>query len=127
MKKLPLLVLFALILGAFRGNAQSLHNTAWKMYVAGLSDTLTLHIGSDTSFVTISAGDVVIRSLCHVAGDTLTMKDFDGQYMCQDGTGVYQYTVKDDKLVLKMVTDPCNDRATSINGMPWDRAKMIKN
>jgi hypothetical protein len=127
MKKLSLLIIFAFILGAFRGNAQSLHNTAWKMYVAGLSDTLTLHIGSDTSFVTISNGEVVVRSVCHASGDTLTMKDFEGQYACQDGTGVYHYTVKDDKLVLKMVTDPCDNRVNAINGIPWDRAKMMKN
>ena len=124
---LAIIVLVALVAGAFQGNAQSLHNTDWKAYITALSDTITLHIGTDTSWVTVTSGDVVVRSLFHVSGDTLSMQDFDGQYACQNGAGTYQYTIKEDKLVMKMVTDPCDGRVGSINGIVWDKAKMIKN
>jgi hypothetical protein len=127
MKKLNLLAIFILFTGAFRADAQSIHNTAWKTYITSLSDTITLHIGGDTSFVTVSTGDVVVRSIFQASGDTLTMKDFEGQYACQNGTGIYKYTIKEDKLVMKMVTDPCDGRGTAIDGIAWDKAKMLKN
>ena len=126
MRKTISLAIVVLIVGAFHGNAQSLHNTDWKAYISALNDTITLHIGNDTSFVTVTSGDVVVRSLCRISGDTLSMQDFDGQYACQNGAGIYLSTIKEDKLVLKMVTDPCDGRVSSINGIVWDRAKMIK-
>jgi len=128
MKKLSLLVVFALVAGIFRADAQSLHNTAWKTYVSGLNDTLTLHIsGGGTSFVTLSNGDVVIRSVFHVSGDTLSMSDFDGQYACPSGAGKYTYSIKEDKLTMKMITDPCDQRGPAIDGVAWDRAKTKEN
>lgn len=127
MRKLSLLTISVLIMGAFRVDAQSLHNTAWKTYITSLNDTLTLHIGGDTSFVTASSGDVVVRSIFQSSGDTVSMKDFDGQYACQNGAGIYKYTIKEDKLTMKMVTDPCDGRGTAIDGIVWDRAKMLKN
>jgi hypothetical protein len=126
MKNLSLLIVFALVAGAFTGNAQSLKNTAWKTYISGLNDSITLHIGNDTSFVTMGTGDVVVRSVCHVSKDTLTMQDFDGQYMCASGMGTYVIALKEDKLTMKMVTDPCTDRSGSIDGATWVRVKMDK-
>ena len=122
MRNLLLSTILILVAGAFRGNAQSLQNTVWKAYLTGPNDTVTLHIGKDTSFVTMGAGDlVVVRSICRVSKDTVSLQDFEGQYLCPDGTGVYLYTVTADKLVLKMVNDPCDGRATAINGVAWAR------
>lgn len=127
-KTLLSLMTLVIIAGISRVDAQSLHNTAWKTYVTGLGDTLTLHIsGGDSSFVTVSTGDVVVRSTFHVSNDTLSMSDFDGQYACQNGLGIYKFTVTDDKLVMKMVTDPCTDRGSAIDGATWNRAKIKEN
>jgi hypothetical protein len=127
MKKLSLLAIFVLVAGAFRADAQSLQNTAWKTYVSGLNDTLTLHIGTDSSFVSTGSGDVVIRSVVQVSADTVSMRDVDGQYACTNGTGIYKYSIKEDKLVMKMVTDPCDNRSGAIDGITWDRAKTKEN
>ncbi|HXB92600.1 MAG TPA: hypothetical protein VNU72_09935 [Puia sp.] len=121
MKKLTLLTVLALAAGVFHANAQSLRNTAWKTYITTASDSMTLHIGTDSSWVTTGGGDVVVRSLCHVSKDTITLDDFDGQYMCPNQKGVYTYTLKDDKLVLNLVNDGCDGRATGINGVAWIR------
>src|ERR1700733_7964903 len=99
MKKLTLLIVVAFVAGVSHTNAQSLRNTAWKTYITTASDSMTLHIGIDSSWVTTGGGDVVVRSLFHVSKDTLTLDDFDGQYMCPNQKGVYTYTLKDDKLV----------------------------
>jgi hypothetical protein len=123
MKKMILPVLVVLMAGAFRGNAQSLHNTAWKMYVSSLNDTLTLHIGNDSSYVTTGTGDVVVRSTCRISKDTVTLQDFDGQYICPNQPGVYTFIIKDEKLVLKLVSDDCEGRNAAINGIAWARVK----
>ncbi|HEY6899113.1 MAG TPA: hypothetical protein VI233_00660, partial [Puia sp.] len=56
-----IILAFALCFSAFanQSQAQSLKNTAWKFYVEPLHDTLTMHIGNDSSFCTTSTGDVV--------------------------------------------------------------------
>ncbi len=123
MKKLILLIVVSLVAGFYHTTAQSLRNTAWKTYITTASDSMTLHIGIDSSWVTTGGGDVVVRSLFHVSKDTLTLDDFDGQYMCPNQKGVYTYTLKDDKLVLNLVNDGCDGRATGINGIVWIRAR----
>ena len=127
MRKLISLAFFIFIAGAFRGNAQSLHNTAWKAFFTGPNDTLTLHIGIDSSFVTMSNGDIAARSTIRVSKDTLSLTDFDGQFMCPNSTGVYQFTVSTDKLVMKLISDPCDGRSTAINGVEWSRVKIKEN
>jgi hypothetical protein len=123
-------VLFILVVvlsaGASRVQAQSLQGTAWKFYLAGLHDTLTLHIGADTSFTTSSAGELLVRSICKVAKDTIKLRDFAGEYYCPDGEGVYRYTVEGDYLSFFLVTDPCGNRSGAINGTKWRKTEEMK-
>src|ERR1700743_925110 len=95
MRHLPvILFVFVLGVGSTGLHAQtSLKNTAWKFYVDALHDTLTMHFGADTSFCTSSTGDLIVRSTYKTVGDTVKMKDVDGQYPCMDGDGVYRYVV----------------------------------
>ena len=126
MRHLTLLFTFALITGAsFRGNTQSLKNTAWKTYVTSANDSMILHIGNDSSFVTGSNGDVVVRSVFHVMKDTLTIEDYDGQYMCPNTKGTYLYSIKEEKLVMKLINDGCDGRATGIDGIAWIKVKTL--
>ena len=108
--------------GAGRLQAQSLQHTAWKFYLDALHDTLTLHIGADTSYTTTSAGEMVVRSVCKIVNDTLTLRDFAGEYYCPDGEGIYRFTVEGDYLSFFLVTDPCGNRSGSINGTRWRKA-----
>src|ERR1700742_1629711 len=110
-KTAAVLFFFFLLAVASRLQAQSLKNTAWKFYVESLHDTLTMHIGEDTSFSTSSSGEMVVRSLCKVGKDTVKITDFGGQYNCPDGQGVYKYAVEGDVLSFFLVTDPCPYRA----------------
>lgn len=89
MKKTMLLVFFLLFgLAGPQLHAQSLKNTNWKAYFGDpLYDTLTLHIRTDSSFVTDKSGNAVVRSVCKVSADTLSLTDYDGQYACPNATG----------------------------------------
>ena len=112
--------------GVNRLSAQSLTNTAWKFYVEPLHDTLTMHIGADTSFSTSSSGEMIVRSLWRQVKDTVKINDLDGMYPCTAGEGIYRVSVEGDYLTFVMVVDPCNQRADALNGVKFLRAKEIK-
>jgi len=80
MKKMVLLIgvfCFASIVSQVCG--QSINNRNWKAYFADpINDTLTLHVRSDSSFVTTSKGDVMLRTNCIITGDTLWLGRFAG-------------------------------------------------
>jgi len=119
------LLVFALCAGSTAVRAQSsLKNTAWKFYVDALHDTLTMHIGVDTSFSSSSSGDVIVRSTYKTVGDTIKIKDVDGQYPCMDGEGVYKYVVDGDTLTFLLVADPCYNRSGALVDTKFKRTAV---
>jgi len=123
MRKTLFLSIALSLAGAISLHAQSIKGTNWKLYIDELHDTLTLHIKGDSSFVTDGSGEVVVRSLCKVSKDTITLKDIDGKYVCPDQAGVYTFAFIADTLTMTLVNDPCDNRSTSINGARWIRSK----
>jgi len=123
MRKTLFLSIALSLAGAISLHAQSIKGTKWKLYIDELHDTLTLHIKGDSSFVTDGSGEIVVRSLCKVSKDTITLKDIDGKYVCPDQAGVYTYAFVADTLTMTLVNDPCDNRSNSINGARWIRAK----
>jgi hypothetical protein len=121
-KLLAVLLVFFLCVFAGRLPAQSLQNTAWKFYVDGLNDTLTMHIRADTSFCTSSSGEMIVRSHYQFINDTVKMKDIDGQYPCMEGEGVYRYKVDGDYLTFYLISDPCDNRSNSLKDLKLKRA-----
>jgi len=99
--------------------AQSLKNTSWRMFVDQLHDSLTIHIGTDTSFVTAGDGSVVVRSVFKVSGDTLSLSDYEGQYACPDMKGSYKIGVDSDLLGFLLIDDPCEGRVGTLNNSKW--------
>ena len=120
------ILVFFFTAGVNRLPAQSLANTAWKFYVEPLHDTLTMHIGADTSFSTSSSGEMIVRSLWKQVKDTVKINDLDGMYPCTAGEGIYRVSIEGDYLTFVMVTDPCNQRADAINGVKFLRTAAIK-
>ena len=121
MKKLLTLAAFLLLTAmTFQLHAQSLRNADWKTYIGGeINDTITLHIHSDSSLVTNSAGAVFVRSLCKISGDTLTLNDYDGPYACPNMEGKYRIHLEDSHLTLSLISDPCDGRLHAIDGIKW--------
>lgn len=117
------IVVLFLSAGANRLQAQSLTNTAWKFYVEPLHDTLTMHIGADTSWSTSSSGETIVRSLWKQVKDTIKITDVDGMYPCTSGEGVYRVSVEGDYLSFFMVTDPCDQRSNALNGVKFLKTK----
>ena len=101
--------------------AQSIQNTNWKAFIADpLNDTLTIHIRTDSSFVTNSKGDVLVRSNYTIVSDTLTISDYGtGDYVCPDMKGSYKFVRSGDNLIFTLIDDPCEGRAQTLNGSKW--------
>ena len=125
MKKIILLIgLFFLTSATFHLQAQSINNKNWKAFFAEpFNDTLTLHIKSDSSFVTLSNGEVLVQSACKITGDMITITDYStGQYSCPDATGKYKINLNGDSLILTLIEDSCEGRAQALNGVKWIKA-----
>ncbi|HLY71344.1 MAG TPA: hypothetical protein VKR53_16535 [Puia sp.] len=126
MKKLLLLPVIFFSLCAVKLNAQSLANTTWKgLFGDPINDTLTLHFQKDTFYVSNTPGDVVVRSVLKISKDTMTITDFDGQYMCPQAEGVYTYIISGDSIAFTLVSDACEGR-NGITQIKWIRAAPKK-
>jgi hypothetical protein len=125
------LVCFAFLVS----QSQSIDNKNWKAHLpVPINDTVTLHLNSDSSFITNSEGQVVIRMSCMVNGNTLTMVNEDpGEHGCPDQKGIYTINFKGNTFVLTVVSDACEGRAQALAGVLWsesarnDQAKFRSN
>jgi hypothetical protein len=116
------IAVFLLVAGLSGARAQSLVNTNWKTFIGvGVSDTLTLHIRADSSFVTNTMGTVVVKSTCKIAGDTMTLTDYDGEYACPGQVGKYKVAQTGDMLVFTLIEDACDGRAGALPNTKWKR------
>jgi hypothetical protein len=127
-KFIALFLIVFLVAGAGRLAAQartaSLKGTAWKFYIESLHDSLTMQIGNDSCNTVSSAGEMLVRSLCKQSNDTLRILDFDGQYFCPDGEGVYKISIDGDTMGFSLVSDPCTGRSEALNGIKARKVEM---
>jgi len=122
MKKMILLAgVFCLASIASNVCAQSINNRDWKAYFADpINDTLMLHIHSDSSFVTNSKGEVILRTNCILTKDTLTLADYsEGEHSCPDAKEKYKVALNGKSFTLSLIDDPCEGRARALDGVKW--------
>ena len=112
---------FCLTLLVCQVRAQSINNRNWKAVFADpINDTLTLHVHSDSSFVTNGKGEVMLRTNCIITADTLTLSDYgEGEHTCPDAKGKYKINLNGKSLTLSLIDDPCDGRAQALNGVKW--------
>ena len=123
MYKLAAIFFFVFLMaGASRLQAQAqpnLKGTAWKFYVESLHDTLTMHVGADSSYTTSSSGELIVKSVSKLQNDTLRFRDIDGEYYCPDGEGVYRVSIEGDYMTYFLISDPCTNRSEALNGIKF--------
>ncbi len=118
MKQACFLLVLALL--TVRSQSQSLLNTNWRTYIGDpVNDSITLHIRPDSSFVTLTNGAVVVRSHCKISGDTLSLDDYDGQFMCPNAVGKYKVNKTGSMMSLTLIDDACDGRQQSLMGSKW--------
>lgn len=122
MKKMILLAgIFCFAAIASQAYAQSINNRNWKAYFADpINDSLTLHVHSDSSFVTDSKGEVMLRTNCILSADTLTLADYsEGDHSCPDAKGKYKINLSGKTFTLSLIDDACEGRARALDGVKW--------
>ena len=122
MKKMILLAAFFVSLPLHHMSVLNLSTTEiGKLSFPGeINDTLTLHVHSDSSFVTNSKGDVMLRTNCIIKADTLTLSDYgEGEHSCPDAKGKYKINLNGKSLTLSLIDDSCEGRAHALDGVKW--------
>jgi hypothetical protein len=122
MKKMILLAgAFCFTAIASQAYAQSINNRNWKAYFADpINDSLTLHVHADSSFVTDSKGEVMVRTNCILSADTLTLADYsEGEHSCPDAKGKYKINLSGKTFTLSLIDDACEGRARALDGVKW--------
>ena len=117
--------LFFVASAAVKINAQSIDNRKWKSFVGDpVNDTLTFHIRSDSSYVTDGRGNVMIRSHCKIAGDTLMIEDYGSEPRnCIGRQGLYKIRLNGNSFTLASIQDPCDGRLQALDNRTWMEAK----
>ena len=114
-----------LVAGIVGLKAQTVANTRWSGYYADpINDTITIHYLKDSSFVTSKKGDTLVYSRNSLGKDTIKINDVGGMYPCPS-EGIYTYTIKDNVLHFKLVSDDCEGRAV-IQDIVWTEVKEAK-
>ena len=106
---------------------QSINNRNWKAFFPDeINDTLTLHIHSDSSFVTNSKGEVMLRTNCIIKADTLTLSDYgEGEHTCPNALGKYKINLNGKSLMFSLIDDSCDGRAHALDGVKWTEAGKL--
>jgi hypothetical protein len=115
---------FCLALIMCQLRAQSITNKSWKTYIdAPINDTAILNIHADSSSITNTRGQVMVRHHCKVSGDTLTIEDLGTEEQgCPGIKGSYKINFIDNGFTLIMINDACTGRSQALAGRKWTEA-----
>lgn len=122
MKKIFFLSLIAMI--SLSVKAQ-LAKTKWKgaLQLESMTD-IVFDFGKDSLIARIAADNTPLEAMTFTDKDqTLTIKKVYGQSSCEEIMGKYKYEIKNDEMVLTLMTDDCYDRSNVLNGTKWTKTK----
>lgn len=112
MKKALIISIVCISLLSFRHlTNQPLENTRWEGTVNVPAPTDAVFEFKKDSFLLYLNGGVFESMLYKVSGDSLFINKLDGNSPCNSETGLYQFSIKENKLYLKAVDDPCSIRS----------------
>jgi hypothetical protein len=99
-------------------------NTRWKtkLIIDNLINVI-FDFKKDTASVYNLADSNVIETMSYTANDSsFTLLKIDGQSDCDNSTpGKYSFTIKNDSIFMKMISDDCDDRSSVINNTGWKK------
>ena len=120
MKKTALLLVLAFL--TFSSYAQ-LSKTKWKttLQLQNLTDVL-FDFGKDSLKVFVVADSSLLEtSLFTEKGGEMTILKVNGISNCEGVTGKYKFNIREDQMVLTLISDSCSDRAEVL-----DKAVMTR-
>src|SRR3954463_8954470 len=127
MKKLFIIILFVSA-ASFSSTAQ-LKNTKWKGTIMGDNPrNVIFDFRKDSAFVFTVSDDQLVEAMTYTAGsDWFTVNKIEGQSDCDNATpGKYSFSINGDRMIMKVISDPCGDRYTALDTTRWIRWKDHK-
>jgi hypothetical protein len=103
-----------------------LKNTRWEGAIKGDNPRNTiLDFKKDTLILYAASDDEIVETMTYtISGKTFTVKKTEGQSDCDNTTfGKYGFEIKGDKMLIKLISDVCNDRSSALDITNWTKLK----
>jgi hypothetical protein len=114
MKKTGLLLVLAFL--SLASYAQ-LSKTKWKstLQLENITDVY-FDFGRDSLKVFVVANDSLLETMIFTEkGGELSLLKVNGISNCEGVTGTYKFDIKDNQMILTLISDPCSDRSEVLN------------
>ena len=123
MKKISFLLLATFLL---KPVIAQLKNTRWEGAIKGDNPRNTiLDFKKDTVILYAAPGNEIVETMAYtIKGNTFTVKKIEGQSDCDNTTpGKYGFEIKGDKMLIKLISDVCDDRSSALDITNWIKVK----
>ncbi len=123
MKKI-IFILFAAI--TVRSGVAQLKNTRWDGVIKGDNPrNAILDFKKDTLILYAASGNEVEETMTYtIVSNTFTIKKIDGVSDCgTTESGRYGFEIQGDKMFIKLIDDPCQDRSSAFDATNWTKRK----
>ncbi len=121
MKKI-IFILFATI--TVRAGFAQLKNTRWDGAIKGDNPrNAILDFKKDTLILYAASGNEVQETMTYITfSNIFTIRKIDGVSDCGTSTpGKYEFEIKGDKMLIKLIDDPCQDRSSALDATNWTK------
>ena len=122
MRKIFTLMMIMIAVADLSIYSQTLSNTTWKVYDDSSIFYLYYHLGSDT--ISASSDNFAYHNIAtyHEHENNISIVDLDRTNSCPDSdTGVYNFLIQNDILILTLISDPCEERSIVLSAYQWTR------
>lgn len=99
-------------------------NTAWQDSVnMGQVEDVIFRYGTDTVSIYSASGNELLEMMMYtIQGDSLTWKKVSGNSPCDTQTvGIYQVSIKNGEMAMKLVKDDCPPRLAALLPKPFKK------
>lgn len=103
-----------------------LKNTRWEGAIKGDNPrNAILDFKKDTLILYGASNNEIVETMMYtINGNTFTVKKIEGQSDCDNTTqGKYGLEIKGDKMLIKLISDVCNDRSSALDKTKWTKLK----
>lgn len=121
---MKIFVLSFIIMTAVTFAKAQLPNSRWSgtLAVPQVSDVIIDFKADTMNIILMNTGDIIERSAYTVKNNVITMKKVSGGSPCDVGSVfTLTYTIKNNQLFIKVLSDPCTNRANSWQGEPFKK------
>jgi hypothetical protein len=103
-----------------------LKNTRWAGAIKGDNPRNTiLDFKKDTLILYAASNNEIVETMTYtINGNAFTVKKIAGQSDCDNTTtGKYRFEIKGGKMLIKLISDACDDRSSALDITNWIKVK----